>query len=129
MKKLSNKQMLDLLIVCGVWFTYLLNQRFKNEVIIPFIGYFLRCHFNDFLAGFAIPAYVSFVLSISKFHINKLSLRTIMSLVAVCSIVWEGIAPIFLKRSIPDFFDIIAYLSGGFLYWYVLTLKTKKRTD
>ena len=55
-------------IVC-VLFLYALNRFYlKNVVVIPAISYILKCHFNDFLGGIFIIAYINLILEHSKYR-------------------------------------------------------------
>ena len=37
-------------------------------------------------------------------------------------LVWEVGAPMVVPGSVGDFWDIIAYMIGGFIYWFIINL-------
>ena len=125
--RLTQSQRRDLSIIGTIFAVYVLNQQVKNLINVPIIGYFLRNHFNDTMAGFGISAYANLILSFSHFSNATLSLRATMILVTFCSLLWEGIAPRFIPKSTSDILDVFAYLFGALSYWFLVTLKSKNK--
>lgn len=63
-------------------------------------------------------SYVNIILYIKKYPpITKISHIFIMML--CCGLFWEYVCPIFLDYSVSDFFDVIAYILGGGLYYCI----------
>lgn len=95
-----------------------INQELKYRVTLPAAGYLLRCHFNDYLGGIAFSAYVNLVLWFSPYWKYRLHRAWHFVLLAAgCSLFWEGIAPLFLRDSTPDWLDAAAYLLGAMTYY------------
>ena len=96
---------------------YALNKFTPAFSFLPFD--FARNHLNDVLAGVFLPAYANLVASCSR--ARKLlvvdTLPRILMLLLACSIVWEVLAPLVLPFSVGDALDVVAYLSGGVVYW------------
>ena len=98
---------------------YVINRFFLKHLDIPYIGYILRCHLNDFIGGFVFPAYVNTLLIVSKRKpITKLGMLLLFMLGV--ALLWEYVFPLFLSYSTSDFWDVIAYLSGAYLYYLVM---------
>ena len=108
-----------------VFIIYVLNRFILKSLDLPYISYFLKNHFNDFLGGILFCCYVNALL-----FYNKKKLITnfflLFSFMLIVSIIWEYIFPLFLKYSTSDMLDIIAYMCGTFLYYLLLNKYNKK---
>ena len=105
----------NILIIFICFLLYLLNK----VVYYPnmFMQSFMSSHFNDILCGILFPAYCNILLENRYGLINRL--WKVESLLLVCGIFWEFIAPLFISYSVSDIFDIAAYMFGGFIYWII----------
>ena len=120
MKRLSSSQRKDLYLFIWPLCIYLINEAVKNRIFIPVLGYFLRCHFNDLLGGVSFAAYVNFILSLSNWTTFRFVKLTHVIIEGVCcGIVWELITPLFLDTSTGDFWDVVAYVAGMIIYWFL----------
>ena len=55
----------------------------------------------------------------------KRPLKNLIGIEAVllcAGLVWEVGAPMVVPGSVGDFWDIIAYMIGGFIYWFIINL-------
>ena len=108
----------DLSIIIVGFSLYSLNRFWLKKIVqIPYIAYLLRCHFNDFLAGilfFACYNFIHFQFLKTKYHLDTLWMVLALSL--FCGVMWEYILPFLFKKSVSDFWDVIAYLFGGIIY-------------
>lgn len=108
-----------------VFIIYVFNRFILKSLDLPYISYFLKNHFNDFLGGILFCCYVNALL-----FYNKKKLITnfflLFSFMLIVSIIWEYIFPLFLKYSTSDMLDIIAYMCGTFLYYLLLNKYNKK---
>lgn len=112
----DDKQNLLLVVVSAILFYT--NEAVKFKVEVPYLGYLLRNHFNDFLGGVSFIALVNAILFFSIY--NKIKKLGIILIIGVgCSIVWELITPIFLDSSTGDFWDAVSYSLGFTLYWMI----------
>lgn len=102
---------------------YVVNRLTKDYNNIPYIGYLCKCYLNDFLGGVVFIAYVNVLLA--KFNYPKIQRGLHMGLLMLlCGIFWEYVCPLFLSYSVSDFYDVIAYILGGMMY-YVFMSKAK----
>lgn len=101
---------------------YGVNRLWLREAIShPIIGYILKCHFNDYLAGIAIIAYINLVLSLSKYHEKMITTYFKGFIItSLCGIIWEYILPKVLPHGTSDFFDVISYVLGGITYIWLI---------
>ncbi|NLL31048.1 MAG: hypothetical protein GX258_08435 [Clostridiales bacterium] len=121
----DDKQNILLVLLSAILFY--INEGIKFKVDIPYLGYLLRNHYNDFLGGISFMALLNLILLFSKY--NKIKKLKLILLVALgCSIFWEVITPIFLVTSTGDFYDFIAYTLGFTLYWIIKRFKNKDMT-
>lgn len=104
---------------------FFVNNKIKRQIEVPFLDIIMKNHFNDFLGGISIIAYVNLVLSLKK---NKPYRMESFGLVAVAIILiglfWEVISPLYLPNSTGDPLDIIAYFAGGCAYYGINRLVT-----
>ncbi len=110
------KQNVIILLCCAC--LYCLNRFWlKKAIQLPVVGYVLRCHFNDFLAGIAILAYINLIFSISKFsNFRIITFPNGICITFSCALLWEFILPWFFPHGVSDWLDILAYVFGGMLY-------------
>jgi hypothetical protein len=112
----------DVLIFVIVIVLHTINQLIKTHVDIEPIGYLLRNHFNDFLAGIAILAYINLVLSSSKWDVRIENPLIILIIGFLCGMFWEFVVPIFKKNSVSDWWDVLSYMVGAEAYWGITLL-------
>ena len=112
------KENCNLRIIAYVLFLYGLNRFYlKNTVTIPIISYLLKSHFNDWLAGIFIIAYINFVLGNSRFIAYQIHTFPFASLTTIlCGVFWEYITPNIFHYGVSDKYDIVAYFLGGITY-------------
>lgn len=108
---------------------YCINRFCLKRVIdLPVVGYILRCHFNDYLGGICIIAYINLVLMHSKYKyacIQKFSTAIIVT--AICGVLWEYIMPALYRHSVSDFADVISYMTGGITYFVINKIHVSKK--
>lgn len=115
----------DLSVIEVVAVLYLINQSVKNNVNVEFIGSFLRCYFNDIICGIAFPAYCDLLLRTKNKSLDKL--WKIVLLLFICGIAWEIVPVIFFNHGVSDVFDIVCYIVGGMLYYFIQKEVKKSR--
>lgn len=89
---------------------YLLNQALLKGTSVPFF----TNHLNDVLAGVIILAW-SDMLARSGSR-EEAFIRSPLggtAIIAIASIAWEGVAPMFIRWSVGDPWDVLAYAVGG----------------
>ena len=103
---------------------YGLNRAAKNQLYIPSspLTSILYYHFNDYLGAIVFAVYVNLLLrAVGWKPIQRL--RPLLFLALLCSVFWEGLAPLFLSYSTADWRDCIAYLFGFLTYWLLCRIK------
>lgn len=117
----------DIEIILVFMSLYILNRFWlKQTVQIPLVSYILKCHFNDWIGGICITAYINIVLAYSKY--SKYRIQTVgfvMLCGLVCGILWEYIFPLFYQRGVSDLGDVVAYVLGGLTYFILSKRITK----
>lgn len=95
---------------------YLINQFVKVEIHIKPIRWFLSSYFNDIIGGITFMAYCGIIFEL--FHKKMMKLWQILLLMTCCGFFWEYITPLY-RNTISDSWDILAYVSGSFIYWLI----------
>lgn len=88
---------------------YLINKSIFSNIII------LKCYFNDLLCGFGFYSfiYISYYLVSGKEPPKTIDhFSVILCLIFLASLFWEYVAPLYIKSSTPDCYDVICYMSG-----------------
>lgn len=93
------------------------------EIPNEFIRYFMNCYFNDIWGTTAFWLGLSSVLAFVKRDFS-FKFYHIAILTFLCGLFWEYITPIYRKESVCDPIDIICYLFGGTMFWYLFKGKT-----
>ena len=78
----------------------------------------MTCYFNDIIGSITFVSYVNLICGLQEYRIAKL--WQIELLLLGSGVFWEYITPLFRKNTTTDFWDLLAYLSGGLLYWIIL---------
>lgn len=97
---------------------FFINNRIKYNIEIPILDVIMQNHFNDFLGGISIMAYINLILSLKKdkpLRIEKFWILTLS--IILIGIFWEVISPLYLSNSTGDPLDIFAYFLGGCAYF------------
>lgn len=89
---------------------YALNRRFAGV----WRGRFMRCHFNDLMAGVLFPAYVNIWLALAGRRLRGFVHPLLCTLAAGCF--WEFVTPLYRPQSVSDPLDLAAYLAGTLVY-------------
>ena len=109
-------------------FLYVINRFFLKQLDIPYIGYILRCHLNDFIGGFVFPSYVNVLLVISN-RKPLAGLGALLLFMLGVALLWEYVFPLILPYSTSDPWDVAAYLSGACLYYLVMKKHNRLVTE
>ena len=111
-------RLFDLSVILFISLAYGINRFWlKTAVRFPVVSYILKCHFNDFLAGICIIAYINLLFSFSRFrHIRVSGIASAVMVCFFCGLLWEYILPAFFSHGTSDIWDIAAYVLGGAVY-------------
>ena len=104
---------------------YFLNQFLLKKLDIIYLSTFFNCYLNDVLAQILILSYSNILLKIINKSVSKLI--HIFVFVLACGVVWEFIAPLYKSKSTCDWFDFLAYLAGGLIYYLTISALRHKK--
>jgi hypothetical protein len=96
---------------------YVLNTLIFSKITSFRLNYFFNCYFNDLLAPILLLSYINLLLSILKEKIY--SLKYLILIILLCSIVWEYLIIYFKPNSVSDPLDVLFYLLGTLIYWFL----------
>ena len=114
----------DIKIIAVAFIIYIVNRLCKGYINIPVIGYFCKCHLNDYLGGVIFPSYVNILLI--RTHRNPITNYLFIGIMMLCcGIIWEYIFPYLFDYSTSDILDVISYVLGGITYCFLIR-KSKK---
>lgn len=85
----------------------------------------MKNHFNDFCGSFLFCSYFIILINLTKADITFTSLKDHLILGIICAVFWEMLSPVFIKKSVPDIVDGIAYIAGSIVYFYSSTAMKK----
>lgn len=121
--RLAPKTKMNIMIIFISVFLYLLNRLILKDITEGLIHWFLVCYWNDITGAIAVSAYVDSII----FHYSKKEIHFwgLIGILLACGIFWEFITPLFRKNSVCDFWDIVAYMSGGVIYYLSIRLCEK----
>ncbi len=115
---------LNLFLILFFIFLYILNQKYLKHYLDLC---FFRYHFNDILAGGIIITYINLLFIFLRK--SQYCLRRFWIIVCVNIVIgffWEFITPFYRQDSITDVYDLIAYTSGGCLYYIIINVFNSK---
>ncbi len=95
----------------------------KNWISFPI---FLNSYFDDFLV---VPIVLTFSLFLQQTWVNPLFVYSkffILSVVMYFGILFEIILPKFIPAYTSDIYDLIAYLIGGIIFYFLQNIFIKK---
>ena len=116
----------DLPIVAVALVLYCINRFTTHLSSLAWAGPFFRFHFNDYLGAIVFACYVNILLAVCR-RPKLTRLLPLMALGGLCSLCWEGLAPLVLTYSTGDWLDCAAYLLGCMTYWGLIqTFKRQK---
>lgn len=121
--RLALKTKINIIIIFISVFLYLLNRLILKDITEGLIHWFLVCYWNDITGAIAVSAYVDSII----FHYSRKEIRIwgLIVILLACGMFWEFITPLFRKNSVCDFWDIVAYMTGGVIYY--LSIKLRER--
>ena len=121
--RLTSKTKINTIVILISVFLYLLNRLLLKDIAEGLIHWFLVCYWNDITGAIAFSAFVHSIV----FHYSKKEIHicALIAILLACGIFWEIITPFFRKNSVCDFWDIVAYESGGIIYYLSIKLCEK----
>lgn len=112
------KKPINFILIAMVLVLYILNNSFLKSVKNSVMHYFFVCYFNDLICPLLLLGYSNILLLTVGHELRKI--QHILLFCSATSFVWEFIAPIFKRSSVTDYGDILCYLCGGIIYWWIM---------
>lgn len=107
------------LIIC-VSILYFINNTVLKLCTTGHLQLFFICHFNDLICPLFFLSYSNLLLITIQRELTKI--KGIVLLCLIAGLIWEYFTPLIKPSSVSDIVDIICYLVGASLYWFLLTL-------
>lgn len=118
---------LNIVLICVVAILYAVNN-LCFKILLPYnIRWFFVCYFNDLICPLLFLAYCNILLLSANKEVTNLKTLFFMGLAA--GVVWEFGAPILKTTSTTDMMDIVCYVGGSILYWFLLKRNLNKKID
>jgi len=118
------KNMAIIAVVAGL---YMLNESAKGHVDMPWFAGFMSGYFNDIICGAGFVAYCNIFIELWKRPLKNLP--GIEAVLLCAGLFWEVGAPLVVPGSVGDFWDIIAYMAGGLIYWCIITIQRPEKEN
>ena len=121
------KRPLNIVLICVVAVLYVVNN-LCFKILLPYnMRWFFICYFNDLICPLLFLAYCNILLlSVNKEMTN---LKTLFFVGLAVGVVWEFGAPILKTTSTTDMMDIVCYVGGSIIYWFLLKRNLNEKTD
>lgn len=116
---------INIILMAIVLCLYFLNNTVFKFCTRGIVQEFMICHFNDFICPLFFISYSKLLL----ITVNK-EIKTFKSLLifGFCAgLVWEFFAPIIKPTATADFWDLVFYILGTSLYWYIINVIPSRR--
>lgn len=111
---------IDILIFLITTSLCLINQKIKDSISGFLFYQFFKGYFNDLVGSVSFVAAIN--IALSSFYKPIRKMWHIFILMLISGLYWELVVPLYRTNSVTDFFDIIAYVVGGVIYWLLFEL-------
>lgn len=86
----------------------------------PTLHFFMKCYFNDILGTAGFLLLISIALTFQIKRPIQINILHVVLFTLLCGTFWEYITPLYRSETVSDPLDIIAYLIGALIFWYIL---------
>ena len=116
--KSSLKEMpINIILIIIVLALYILNNTYLKHATSGIVQYVLICHFNDLMCPLFLMSYANLLLiTVGR---KVVSLKSIMFIVIPAGLIWEFFAPFIKPSTTTCLYDLLCYVIGGVLYYYI----------
>lgn len=108
------------ILIVVITLLYFVNNYILKKHTIGFLNYYFICYFNDLICPLFFLSYVNMLLITIGKKITKL--MCILFICVLTGVVWEFFAPFIKNSSTTDFCDIVCYILGGVLYYFIISI-------
>ena len=120
------KRPLNIILIFIVAILYVVNNIWLKDLVSYNIRWFFVCYFNDLICPLLFLSYCNLLLLTTNREVT--SLKALFLIGLAVGVIWEFGAPILKPTSTTDLMDIVCYLMGSILYWFILRLNIKEKT-
>ena len=111
---------INIILMAIVLCLYFLNNTVFKFCTRGIIQEFMICYFNDFICPLFFISYSNLLLLTVGREIKRLKWILIFGFVS--ALIWEFLAPVLKAGSVTDITDIICYMTGAVIYWFILRM-------
>lgn len=116
---------LNLFLIILVSGMYLLNHFVLKKSLWGIAWLFCVCYLNDLMCPLLFFAYANLLLlTVGK---ELKGCAKILAASFCAGMVWEFLAPVVKPSAVTDFWDLVCYMTGGLLYWALLSIWKKEK--
>lgn len=116
-----------IMLVAGFVLFHLNDLALKSLFAYTVFGWLFKNYLNDVLAGLAFMAYTNVLLALFRPKGRIVRFIAVVLCIFACGLFWECVAPLFVNGSVSDPWDLLAYTTGGCMYWAVNMLVDRVR--
>ena len=102
---------------------YILNKILLAGDYYGIFYWLMHGYFNDFVGSISFISYCNLASIFFRHRMYFTELHKILVFLLGCGVFWEFITPLYRENTISDPWDLVAYLSGGLLYYIIIKLK------
>ena len=116
---------LNAILIVSVLFLYFLNNSVLKNITTGIVYEYCVCYLNDLICPLFFLAYSNLLLITVRKELT--SLRSILLVSIPAGLIWEFVAPLMKSSSVTDPIDLICYLLGSLIYWWILKTATARK--
>ncbi len=108
----------------AAWFAILsaiclANKAGYIKLADPTLGRLMKGYFNDTFGCVCFLLLISLALTFCVRRRLGFNLIHVELLTLLCGLFWEYVTPLYRPATVSDPFDLVAYLLGGIIFWFV----------
>ena len=111
---------MNAILILVVFCAYFCNNLYFKNATTGIFRLFFVCYFNDLICPLLFFSYSNLLLLTVGRELKSLGQILFVGLLA--SFVWEIVAPAIKSYAVADFYDVIFYLCGSFLYYLIMKI-------
>ena len=109
---------INIILIIIVLALYILNNTYLKHATSGIVQYMLICHFNDLMCPLFLMSYANLLLlTVGR---KVVSLKGILFIVIPAGLIWEFFAPFIKPSTTTDLYDLLCYVVGGVLYYFIV---------
>ena len=116
---------INIILIITVLALYFLNNTYFKHATSGIVQHMFICHFNDLICPSFLMSYANLLLlTVGK---RVVSLKGILFIIIPAGLIWEFFAPFIKPSTTTDLYDLLCYVIGGVLYYFIVkTVGCKK---